>query len=156
MDNPDSDNSSISSDNDVKEPKSAAELNIDPSWEKWRNEQIQTISNILSNVFKVEDEVSQIQAPSRLLRNPARQSAGNEEDVCEKLNAIRQQISEYEQVLQLSLKRIDKALKVIQPEASPQPTTPVGSKRFPRMQGLKKWMRKRLARPFLRKKKQKP
>lgn len=86
---------------------------VDPSWEKWRNEQIQTISTILSQVFKVEDEVRQSKAPSRLLRT--KNSTHNEQEICEKLNAIRQQISEYEQVLQLSLKRIDNALQVVNP-----------------------------------------
>jgi small-conductance mechanosensitive channel len=125
---------------------------IDPSWEKWRNEQVQTISNILSNVFKVEDEVRQIQAPSRLLRNPARKSGGSEEEICEKLNAIRQQISEYEQMLQMSLKRIDSALKVIQPhelEEKPEQTAPVV--KTPRKLGsLKKWVKSNLS--FKRKK----
>lgn len=113
----------------------------DPSWEKWRNEQIQTISSILSTVFKVEDEVRQIQAPSRLLRNPARQSGGNEEEICEKLNAIRKQISEYEQVLQLSLKRIDHALSEIHPpEPPPAPEAPAPVK-LTKLDRLKNWLK---------------
>lgn len=112
---------------------------IDPSWEKWRNEQVQTISSILSNVFKVEDEVRQCQSPSRLLRNPARQAVGNEKEVCEKLSAIRQQISEYEQMLQLSLKRIDKALEVVQP-SDPVPIAPPEEKKPSKRLGLKKWV----------------
>jgi hypothetical protein len=124
---------------------------LDPSWEKWRNEQVQTISTILSNVFKVEDEVRQMQAPSRLLRNPARQSGGNEEEICEKLNAIRQQISEYEQMLQLSLKRIDKALKVIQPHES-EPQVPAPETKL-NLKTLKKWVKNNLG--FKRKKSRK-
>ena len=115
---------------------------LDPAWENWRNEQVQTISNILSNVFKVEDEVRQMQAPSRLLRNPARQSAGSEEEICEKLNAIRQQISEYEQMLQLSLKRIDTALKVIQPP-EPEKPDPIAQKTS-KLESLKNWVKSTL------------
>ncbi len=110
---------------------------VDPSWEKWRNDQVQTISNILSHVFKVEDEVRQSKAPSRLLRT--KHSTGDEQEICEKLNAIRQQISEYEQMLQLSLKRIDKALQVVKP-AEPLPEPPK-AKPPSRIQGLKKWAR---------------
>jgi hypothetical protein len=51
----------------------------DPTWEKWRSEQVETISNILSNVFKVEDAARQTKAPSRLLRNPAIMAGKNEE-----------------------------------------------------------------------------
>ncbi len=112
---------------------------IDPSWEKWRSEQVQTISTILSNVFRVEDEVRQCKAPSRLLRNPARQSVGNEKEVCEKLKSIRQQISEYEQMLQLSLKRIDKALQVVEPP-EPTPEAPLPEKKPSGILGLKKWV----------------
>jgi hypothetical protein len=111
-----------------------------PSWEKWRNEQVQTISSLLSNVFKVEDEVRQCKAPSRLLRNPGTQSVGNEKELCAKLNAIRQQISEYEQVLQLSLKRINKALEVIQP-AEPVPGAPPPVKPLSKIGKFKKWIR---------------
>lgn len=116
---------------------------IDPSWEKWRSEQIQTISTILSNVFKVEDEVQQIQAPSRLLRNPARQSGGSEEEVTEKLNAIRKQISEYEQVLQLSLKRIDNALQEIHPQEIKEipKETVIAVKKVPKLKGFKNWLK---------------
>ena len=115
---------------------------IDPSWEKWRSEQVQTISTILSNVFKVEDEVQQRQAPSRLLRNPARQSGGNEEEITEKLNAIRKQISEYEQVLQLSLKRIDNALQEIHPhEVKETPKKPIPAvKKVPKLKNFKNWL----------------
>lgn len=116
---------------------------IDPSWEKWRNEQVQTISSILSNVFRVEDEVRQIQAPSRLLRNPARQSAGDEKEICEKLNAIRQQISEYEQMLQLSLKRIDNALQEIHPQESEACETPAPVQQLTKFQNFKNWLKKK-------------
>lgn len=103
------------------------------SWDKWRNEQVQTISNILSAVFKVEDEVHQMQAPSRLLRGSSKENT--EEEALQKLSAIRQQISEFEQMLQMSLKRIDKAFEVIQPSNS--------SKKTPsRIKGIKKWVRK--------------
>jgi hypothetical protein len=113
---------------------------LDPSWEKWRNDQVQTISNILSNVFKVEDEVRQMQAPSRLLRNPARQSGDKEEEICEKLKAIRHQISEYEHVLQLSLKRIDTALKVIHP-SEPEKLVAAAPKKISTFESLKKWVK---------------
>jgi hypothetical protein len=116
---------------------------IDPSWEKWRNEQIQTISSILSNVFRVEDEVRQIQAPSRLLRNPARQSGG-EKEICEKLSAIRQQISEYEQMLQLSLKRIDNALQEIHPKTPEVIQAPAPVKQITKFENLKNWVKKLL------------
>ena len=117
---------------------------IDPTWEKWRNEQIQTISSILSNVFRVEDEVRQIQAPSRLLRNPARQSGGGEKEICEKLNAIRQQISEYEQVLQLSLKRIDNALQEIHPQMHEVAQTPAPVTQITKFESFKNWVKKSL------------
>jgi hypothetical protein len=110
---------------------------MDPVWEKWRNEQVQTISTILSQVFKVEDEVRQSKAPSRLLRT--RHSTNNEQEICEKLNAIRQQISEYEQMLQLSIKRIDKALQVVKPP-EPVPAIPE-DKPTPFLKGLIKWVR---------------
>ncbi len=117
---------------------------VDPSWEKWRNEQIQTISSILSNVFRVEDDVRQIQAPSRLLRNPARQSGGGEKEICEKLNAIRQQISEYEQLLQLSLKRIDNALQEIHPKTPEVIETPAPVKQITKFESFKNWVKKSL------------
>jgi hypothetical protein len=117
---------------------------IDPSWEKWRNEQIQTISSILSNVFRAEDEVRQIQAPSRLLRNPARQSGGDEKQICEKLSAIRQQISEYEQVLQLSLKRIDNALQEINPQTPQAVETPAPVKQITKFERFKNWVKRQL------------
>jgi hypothetical protein len=116
---------------------------VDPSWEKWRNEQIQTISSILSNVFRAEDEVRQIQAPSRLLRNPARQSGGGEKEICEKLSAIRQQISEYEQVLQLSLKRIDNALQEINPQTAEAVETPAPVK-LTKFESFKNWVKRQL------------
>ncbi len=114
---------------------------IDPSWEKWRNEQIQTISSILSNVFKVEDEARHLQAPSRLLRNPARQSGGCEKEICEKLSAIRQQISEYEQMLQMSLKRIDNALQEIHPQTPEVVETPVPVKQTTKFESFKNWVK---------------
>jgi len=117
-------------------------LSIDPSWDKWRNEQVQTISFILSNVFRVEAEVRQIQAPSRLLRNPARQSGGGEKEICEKLNTIRQQISEYEQILQLSLKRIDNALLAIHPQEAPVCEPPAPFVEPPtKFERLKTWVK---------------
>jgi hypothetical protein len=119
---------------------------VDPSWEKWRNEQVQTISSILSNVFRVEDEVRQIQAPSRLLRNPARQSGGSEKEICEKLNAIRQQISEYEKMLQLSLKRIDSALQEIHPcETQVLPEKPAPVKPITKFESFKNWVKNNLS-----------
>lgn len=111
---------------------------IDPSWEKWRNEQIQTISSILSNVFRVEDEARQTQAPSRLL---ARQPGG-EKEICEKLSSIRQQISEYEQVLQLSLKRIDNALQEINPQTPEAVETPAPVKQTTKFENFKNWVKK--------------
>jgi hypothetical protein len=117
---------------------------IDPSWEKWRNEQVQTISSILSNVFRVEDEVRQIQAPSRLLRNPARQSAGGEKEICEKLNSIRQQISEYEKMLQLSLKRIDNALLEIHPQEPKACETPAPVQQPTQFERFINWVKKKL------------
>jgi hypothetical protein len=149
MDKPTSDNAELPPPTDNLEARNP----IDPSWEKWRNEQVQTISNILSNVFKVEDEVKQIQAPSRLLRNPARQSGGSEQEITAKLNAIRQQISEYEQVLQLSLTRIDKALRVIQPPEPEAPPKKTPKRRF-RLEGLRNWLKNKF-RSSTRKKKQK-
>ncbi|HEX2579352.1 MAG TPA: hypothetical protein VHK67_03000 [Rhabdochlamydiaceae bacterium] len=133
----------------TEEPPEANEpqigLSIDPSWEKWRNEQVQTISSILSNVFRVEDEVRQIQAPSRLLRNPARQSSGGEKEICDKLNAIRKQISEYEQMLQLSLKRIDNALLEIHPQETPVCDPPSPPVKLPTaFERLKTWVKKKL------------
>jgi hypothetical protein len=124
--------------NSIPQEESSRNSIIDPSWEKWRNDQVQTISNILSHVFKVEDEVRQSKAPSRLLRT--KHSTGDEQEICEKLNAIRQQISEYEQMLQLSLQRIDKALQVVQP-AAPL-AEPAKAKPPSRIAGLKKWARR--------------
>lgn len=86
---------------------------LTPEWEKWRNEQVETISNILSHVFKVEDAARQTKAPSRLLS--AMKAGKNEEEIRHKLNQIRHQLSEYEQMVQIGLKRIDNALQIIQP-----------------------------------------
>jgi hypothetical protein len=84
-----------------------------PDWEKWRNEQVETISNILSHVFKVEDAARQTKTSSRLLS--AMKAGKNEEEIRHKLNQIRHQLSEYEQMVQIGLKRIDNALQIIQP-----------------------------------------
>ncbi len=131
---------------DEKDP--LKELEGDPDWEKWRNEQVQTISNILSNVFKVEDEAHQTRAPSRLLRNPAKEP----EEVFEKLNSIREQISEYEQMLQLGRKRIDKVLEVIQPTPAQPQKIEETSKPISRIHGLRKWVRRKIVKRFIRKK----
>lgn len=96
----------------------------DASWDKWRSEQVQTITQILSNVFKVEDEARQMQAPSRLLRRSSLDSPEAEAEIRRKLGQIRQQISEYEEVLRLGRQRVDKALKKIdpvEPEKTPEP-----------------------------------
>lgn len=127
---------------------------LDPIWEKWRSEQVQTISNILSNVFKIEDEVRQSQAPSRILRNSAQESMGSEQEMYQKLSAIREQLSEYERVLELSRKRIDKVLQVIQPvEPTPEPPKTNTSPKFKhqRMRRLKQQIRHML-RDLLRRK----
>ncbi len=97
----------------------------DASWDKWRTEQVQTITQILSNVFKVEDEARQMQAPSRLLRRSSIDSPEAEAEIRDKLNLIRKQISEYEDMLKLGLKRIDTALEKIdppKPEIVPEPS----------------------------------
>jgi hypothetical protein len=97
----------------------------DASWDKWRTEQVQTITQILSNVFKVEDEARQMQAPSRLLRRSSIDSPEAEAEMRDKLNLIRKQISEYEEMLKLGLKRIDTALEKIdppKPEVAPEPS----------------------------------
>lgn len=85
------------------------------SWDKWRTEQVQTITQILSTVFKAEDEARQMQAPSRLLRRSSLDSPEAEAEIREKLTQIRQQISEYEEMLKLGLKRVDNALEKIEP-----------------------------------------
>ncbi|HNA62616.1 MAG TPA: hypothetical protein PKW79_06035 [Rhabdochlamydiaceae bacterium] len=95
---------------------------LTPEWEKWRNEQVETISNILSHVFKVEDAARQTKTPSRLLS--AMKAGKNEEEIRHKLNQIRHQLSEYEQMVQLGLKRIDNALQIIQPPKSVEPEKP--------------------------------
>ncbi|MGH2613105.1 MAG: hypothetical protein ACRDFB_08685 [Rhabdochlamydiaceae bacterium] len=87
----------------------------DASWDKWRTEQVQTITQILSTVFKVEDEARQMQAPSRLLRRSSMDSPEAEAEIHKKLTQIRQQISEYEAMLKLGLKRVDNALEKIEP-----------------------------------------
>lgn len=97
----------------------------DASWDKWRTEQVQTITQILSNVFNVEDEARQMQAPSRLLRRSSIDSPEAEAEMRDKLNLIRKQISEYEEMLKLGLKRIDTALEKIdppKPEIAPEPS----------------------------------
>src|SRR5574342_1134716 len=96
----------------------------DASWDKWRTEQVQTITHILSSVFKVEDEARQMQAPSRLLRRSSIDSPEAEAEVRNKLTQIRRQISEYEEMLRLGLQRIDNALEKIEPskqETIPEP-----------------------------------
>lgn len=92
---------------------------FDASWDKWKVEQVQTITQILSHVFKVEDEARQMQAPSRLLRRSSIDSPEAEAEMRTKLNQIREQISEYEAVLKLGLQRIDQALGKIEPQSSP-------------------------------------
>ena len=89
----------------------------DASWEEWRSQQVQTITHILSSVFKVEDEARQMQAPSRLLRRSSVDSPEDEEKIRHKLTQIRQQISEYEEMLKLGLKRVENALEKIEPPA---------------------------------------
>lgn len=105
-------------------PPNKDPLISDPTWEKWRSEQVETISNILSNVFKVEDAARQTKAPSRLLRNPAIMAGKSEDEIREKLKLIREQLSEYEQMVQIGLKRIDNALQIIQPPRA-EPEKPV-------------------------------
>ncbi len=87
----------------------------DASWDEWRSQQVQTITQILSSVFKVEDEARQMQAPSRLLRRSSVDSPENEAEIRQKLTQIRQQISEYEEMLKLGLKRVETALEKIEP-----------------------------------------
>lgn len=117
----------------------------DSCWEKWRTEQVQTITQILSHVFKAEDEARQIQAPSRLLRNSCIDSPEKEVEIRKKLTQIREQISEYEQMLKLGIERIESALE----ELNPSPASP--SEHLPRTTSLplkkktstlKKWMKK--------------
>src|SRR4051812_46123557 len=95
--NPPNEQSVITPEENIKQEESL----LGPSWENWRNEQIQTISMILVQVFKIEDEARQSQSTSRLLRHPAIKSGGNPEKIREKLGMLRQQISEYEKMLQL-------------------------------------------------------
>jgi septation ring formation regulator EzrA len=95
------------------------------SWDKWKTEQVQTITQILSTVFKVEDEAQQMQAPSRLLRRSSKDSPEAEAEIREKLTQIRKQISEYEEMLKIGLKRVDTALEKIEPvkaNTKPQPS----------------------------------
>ncbi len=104
----------------------------DPSWDEWRTEQVQTITHILSTVFKVEDEARQMHAPSRLLRRSSIASPKDQAAMRQKLKQIRQQISEYEEMLKLGLKRVDIALEKIDSdpfENRPKPT----SKKFSRL-----------------------
>ena len=86
-----------------------------PTWDNWRTEQVRTITQILSNVFKVEDEARQMKAPSRLLRRSSIDSPEAEIEIRQKLNQIRQQISEYEEVLKFGMKRVNNALEKIEP-----------------------------------------
>lgn len=87
----------------------------DTSWDNWRTEQVQTITQILSTVFKVEDEARHVNAPSRLLRCSSAGSPEAEAEIRKKLTQIRTQISEYEELLKLGLKRVDHALGNIEP-----------------------------------------
>lgn len=122
-------------------PSNEEKLLSDPSWEKWSKEQVETISNILSNVFKVEDAARQTKTPSRLLKNPSMMEEKQEEEIRKKLKLIRQQLAEYEQMVQLGLRRIDNALEIIQP-----PKPPEREKVHPLPQqkpsGLKNWIKK--------------
>lgn len=115
---------------DTPEDISRYEDSLAPDWEKWRSEQVETISNILSHVFKVEDAARQTQAPSRLLS--ACKAGKNEEEIRDKLYLIRQQLSEYEQLVQIGLKRIDNALEIIQPPQE-KPPEPVQKSWFQRL-----------------------
>lgn len=85
------------------------------AWNKWRTEQVHTITQILTNVFKIEDEARQMKAPSRLLRRSSMDSPEAEAEVRQKLNQIRQQISEYEEMLKIGMQRVNKALENIEP-----------------------------------------
>lgn len=85
------------------------------AWNKWRTEQVHTITQILTNVFKIEDEARQMKAPSRLLRRSSIDSPEAEAEVRKKLNQIRQQISEYEEMLKIGMQRVNKALEKIEP-----------------------------------------
>ena len=91
---------------------------FDASWDKWKVEQVQTITQILSHVFKVEDEARQMQAPSRLLRRSSLDSPEAEAEMRNKLSQIREQISEYEAVLKMGRDRIEQALGKIEPQSS--------------------------------------
>lgn len=99
--------------------------NDKPAWDSWRTEQVRTITQILSNVFKVEDEARQMKAPSRLLRRSSIDSPEAEAEIRQKLNQIRQQISEYEEMLKLGLQRVNNALEKIEPvHLQPLPEVP--------------------------------
>ena len=116
-------NCSMDTRNDLDKPGISS---YDTSWDKWRTEQVQTITQILSTVFKVEDEARQMKAPSRLLRRSSMDSPEDQAEIRKKLTQIRQQISEYEDVLKLGLKRVDNALEKIEPvkvEKAPEPQT---------------------------------
>ncbi len=106
-----------------------------PAWDNWRTEQVRTITQILTNVFKVEDEARQMKAPSRLLRRSSIDSPEAEAEVRQKLNQIRQQISEYEEMLKLGMQRVNKALEKIEPVSLQKP--PETPKRQTLIQKLK-------------------
>jgi hypothetical protein len=91
---------------------------MDKQWDKWKAEQVQTITQILTNVFNVEDEARHMQEPSRLLRRSSLNIPQAEAEIRNKLNQIRKQIIEYEDILELGLKRVDKALEKIDPPKS--------------------------------------
>lgn len=94
----------------------------DASWDEWRTEQVHTITQILTTVFKVEDEARQMQEPSRLLRRSSIASPEDEAAIRQKLTLIRKQMSEYEEMLKLGLKRVDHALEKIEPVKVEQPS----------------------------------
>ncbi len=97
----------------METPNSKEEA-LNRDWEKWRNEQVETISNILSHVFKAEDAARQTKTPLKLFSGSISQSE-SEEEVRQKLELIRKQLSEYEQMVQIGLRRIDRALQIIPP-----------------------------------------
>jgi Asp-tRNA(Asn)/Glu-tRNA(Gln) amidotransferase C subunit len=88
------------------------------SWDACRNEQVKTITTLLSHIFKAEDEVLQMKESSRLLRLSPIDVSERQQEMRHKLSLIRKQISEYEQVLKLSLERIENALERIDANTS--------------------------------------